>query len=134
VQKEVAARMMAQPGTKDYGAYTIKLQLLAHPTGSFTVAPSNFLPPPRVDSTVIRLDRHTKGAPHRQPTTFVVDAAFAQRRKTIRNSMRAHFAQNGIDPNTADVLLEKARISPQVRGEALTVDQYRDLGTQFATM
>lgn len=61
VQAEVADRMMAQPGSKDYGAYTVKLGLYAQPAGRFKVGPGNFFPPPRVDSAVIRLNR--AGAP-----------------------------------------------------------------------
>ena len=57
VQAEVADRMMAQPGSKDYGAYTVKLGLYAQPVGRFKVGPGNFFPPPRVDSAVIRLNR-----------------------------------------------------------------------------
>ncbi|HIS40692.1 MAG TPA: 16S rRNA (adenine(1518)-N(6)/adenine(1519)-N(6))-dimethyltransferase RsmA [Candidatus Aphodovivens avistercoris] len=59
VQKEVADRMAAEPGTKNYGAYTVKLRLHAQPTGRFAVGPGNFFPPPHVDSAVIRLDRRT---------------------------------------------------------------------------
>lgn len=61
VQKEVADRMAAEPGTKNYGAYTVKLRLHAQPTGRFAVSPGNFFPPPHVDSAVIRLDRRTPG-------------------------------------------------------------------------
>lgn len=57
VQKEVADRMAAEPGTKNYGAYTVKLRLYAQPAGRFPVSPNNFFPPPRVDSAVIRLNR-----------------------------------------------------------------------------
>ena len=61
VQREVAERMAANPGTKAYGAYTVKLALQAKATGSFSVARTSFLPPPRVDSTVIRLERARQG-------------------------------------------------------------------------
>ena len=60
VQQEVADRMAARPGTKDYGAFTVKLALYAKPAGRFNVAPGNFFPPPRVNITVIRLDRHAE--------------------------------------------------------------------------
>ena len=115
VQAEVADRMAARPGTKAYGGYTAKLALYARPTGRFEVGPGNFMPPPHVDSAVIRLDRQELCAPSGAPFTQedrawcaqVIDAAFAQRRKTIRNSMAASgfakdaldaaFAQTGID-------------------------------------
>lgn len=97
VQKEVAQRMCAQPGTKVYGAYTVKLSLLARPVGMFSVAPSNFFPAPHVESTVIRLDRLSAGDAPYQPCelpaiTRAIEAAFANRRKTILNSMRTFFA------------------------------------------
>lgn len=97
VQKEVAQRMCAQPGTKAYGAYTVKLSLLARPVGMFSVAPSNFFPAPHVESTVIRLDRLSAGDVPYQPyelpaITRAIEAAFANRRKTIFNSMRTFFA------------------------------------------
>lgn len=125
VQAEVADRMAATPGTKAYGAYTAKLALVARPTGRFEVGPESFLPPPHVDSAVIRLDRD----PLPDPTTGVpltpaqiawcqqvIDAAFAQRRKTIRNSMAAKdfdkdelgaaFAATGVDARTRAETLE----------------------------
>ncbi len=61
VQREVAERMCAKPGTKAYGAYTVKLALYAHAVGTFLVGPANFMPKPHVESTVIRLDRHAAG-------------------------------------------------------------------------
>jgi 16S rRNA (adenine1518-N6/adenine1519-N6)-dimethyltransferase len=130
VQKEVAARMAADPGSKDYGAYTAKLRLFAQPRGSFAVSRTSFLPPPRVDSTVIRLDRHAEQpSPREREATFtVIEAAFAERRKTIRNSMRSHFASRGIDPALVDALLATTGVPPTTRGETLPVEKYRELG------
>jgi 16S rRNA (adenine1518-N6/adenine1519-N6)-dimethyltransferase len=162
VQKEVAARMSAHPGTKDYGAYTVKLQLLAKPVRSFNVAPSNFFPPPRVESTVIKLQRtkdvmgvaetpallqHPKPLdpnlnPNLNPnpldsnsnqpelpsiSSFIINAAFAQRRKNIRNSMRSYFADHGQNPDQVDFLLATANIDPTTRGETLSVQEYAQL-------
>jgi 16S rRNA (adenine1518-N6/adenine1519-N6)-dimethyltransferase len=135
VQREVAERMTAQPGSKAYGAYTVKLRLLAQTGASFAVSRTSFLPPPRVDSTVIRLDRHPEqpGAAQREAIFTVVEAAFAERRKTIRNSMRSYFAARsascGFDPTRVDALLAAAGISPTTRGEALSVETYQALGT-----
>lgn len=123
VQAEVAARMAAVPGTKDYGAYTVKLRLYAAPAGRFAVARSCFLPPPRVDSTVIRLERR----PLTQDRTLVAaaariaDAAFAQRRKTLRNSLRATL---GIDPSLIDAALERTGIDGSVRAETLPPEAF----------
>jgi len=118
VQREAAERMMAAPGGKDYGAYSVKLQSLAAPGGHFPVAASNFLPPPRVESTVLRLKRHTRPDEAMLEALFAVaDAAFCQRRKTIRNSMRAWFAAHGAPVQLSDSILEQAGIDPASRGE-----------------
>ena len=123
VQAEVADRMRAVQGTKDYGAYSVKIALLCEAAGAFPVKPGSFLPPPRVDSTVIRLDRREGGGAAAGDRDLLLeacrmaDAAFFQRRKTIRNSMQAFFAQNGDDPKRVDALLEAAGIDPRSRGE-----------------
>ena len=63
VQSEVADRMSAVPGRKDYGAYTVKLRLFAEPAGRFAVPRGCFMPPPRVDSAVLRLERVERRLP-----------------------------------------------------------------------
>ena len=96
VQKEVADRMAAERGTKNYGAYTVKLGLYAEVAGRFAVGPGNFFPPPRVDSAVIRLNRRVPrmadGAPAAPEVIaaacLMADAAFANRRKTLANSCK----------------------------------------------
>jgi 16S rRNA (adenine1518-N6/adenine1519-N6)-dimethyltransferase len=130
VQKEVAARMFAQPGTKDYGAYTVKLGLLAQPQAHFNVSRASFLPPPRVDSTVIRLDRRSSqpDAQMLKASFTVIEAAFAERRKTIRNSMRSYFSAHNLDPAQIDPLLAAAALPPTTRGETLTLEDYKKLG------
>ena len=150
VQKEVAMRVQAQPGSKDYGAYTVKLSLYADAAGSFEVSRNCFLPAPHVDSMVIRLDRKAaekhgemfkqNGAEDSKAliraACMMADAAFASRRKTIANSMRAYFASrlnadDAFDPSRVPELLEAARIDPQVRGEKLAVDQFLRLAEAF---
>jgi 16S rRNA (adenine1518-N6/adenine1519-N6)-dimethyltransferase len=134
VQAEVADRMAASPGTKAYGGYTAKLALYAHPTGRFEVGPGNFMPPPHVDSAVIRLDRRVATDPETGvPLTAeriarcceVIDAAFAQRRKTIRNSM----AGSGFDKQALDAAFEQAQIDPRTRAEALQPTDFVRLAT-----
>lgn len=134
VQKEVADRMAAMPGTKDYGAYTLKLSLYAKPAGRFPVGPNNFFPPPRVDSAVIRLDRIAPcdaNGDSLTPEQIVeacmwADAAFTNRRKTILNSCKTYFASRGAQGAAiaADLpaILEAAAIDPRRRGETLTTD------------
>ena len=132
VQKEVADRIAARPGTKAYGAYTAKLALFAEVTGRFEVPPRCFLPAPHVDSAVVRLDRipAERGALAAcaedgcllglADVCRVIDAAFAQRRKTIRNSMGA----NGFAKDVLDAAFATAGIAATARAETLTVDDF----------
>jgi 16S rRNA (adenine1518-N6/adenine1519-N6)-dimethyltransferase len=122
VQSEVADRMSAVPGTKDYGSYTVKLRLRACPTGRFTVPRSCFMPPPRVDSAVIRLDRCESADDMTARAASTIAAhAFAQRRKTMRNSL---ISSSGWDPAALDSVLARAGVDGRSRAEALSVDEY----------
>lgn len=129
VQAEVADRISAKPSTKAYGAYTAKLSLFAQVTGRFEVGPGNFMPPPRVNSAVVRLDRTQARNPLTSKllseeellhTMRVIDAAFAQRRKTIRNSMSA----SGFDKDKLDQAFLATGIAPTVRAEVLTSQDF----------
>lgn len=129
VQAEVADRIAAKPSTKAYGAYTAKLSLFAQVTGRFEVGPGNFMPPPRVNSAVVRLDRTQARNPVTSKllseeellhTMSVIDAAFAQRRKTIRNSMSA----SGFDKNKLDQAFLATGIAPTARAEVLTSQDF----------
>ena len=129
VQAEVADRIAAKPSTKAYGAYTAKLSLFAQVTGRFEVGPGNFMPPPRVNSAVVRLDRTQARNPVTSKllseeellhTMNVIDAAFAQRRKTIRNSMSA----SGFDKDKLDQAFLDTGIAPTVRAEVLTSQDF----------
>lgn len=125
VQSEVADRICAEPGTKLYGAYTLKLRLFARPTGRFQVPPTCFFPAPHVESAVIRLHRIPAAEALPADETLcvieVVEAAFAQRRKTIRNSMLAAklWAPERLDAAYAACGIEGSR-----RAETLTLDEY----------
>lgn len=124
VQSEVADRICAEVGTKNYAAYTVKLRLHARVTGRFQVPASCFLPAPRVESAVIRLERVPGASPELTSAACeVADAAFAQRRKNIRNSMGSAFSKE-----TVDALLETCGIDPKTRGETLDVGTFLELG------
>ena len=143
VQKEVADRMAASPGTKNYGAYTVKLRLYAEPAGRFAVGPGNFFPPPRVESAVLRLNRRPvfddQGVPLDADAIAaactMAEAAFATRRKTLSNSCKTYFAGRG--PQGAAViarlpqLFERAGIDPRLRGETLDLPEFVRLGCAF---
>lgn len=137
VQKEVADRIAAVPGTKAYGAYTVKLSLYGEVTGRFEVPPRCFMPAPHVDSAVVRIDRvdvsdaEGEGAAPADAAAVarVVDAAFAQRRKTIRNSM----SSSGFDKDTLDAAFEACGISPTARAEALTTEDFIALAVSLTS-
>lgn len=143
VQKEVADRMCAQPGSKDYGAYTVKLGLQAEKTARFPVGPGNFFPPPRVDSAVIRLDRRRPRhngveLDDRQidACRLIADAAFASRRKTIANSCRTYFKARGAQGSELAAylpqLFAETGIDAKRRGETLSPEEFRELGCRLA--
>jgi 16S rRNA (adenine1518-N6/adenine1519-N6)-dimethyltransferase len=106
LQKEVVERLSAAPGGKDYGRLSVMVQWRCRVEKLFTVPPGAFHPPPKVDSAVVRLTPHARPpVAVRDPETFarVVQAAFAQRRKTLRNSLKGVVSAEamsalGIDP------------------------------------
>ena len=130
VQKEVADRIAAVPGNKTYGGYTAKLGLYAQVTGRFEVPPRCFMPAPHVDSAVVRIDRVDGVVPEgldREFVARVIDAAFAQRRKTIRNSMSA----NGFAKDVLDAAFEACGIAPTTRAETLDVADFVRLAQEL---
>ena len=131
VQSEVADRMCAEVGTKNYGAYTVKLRLRAHVTDRFQVPPGCFMPAPHVESAVIRIERNEDApAPELlEVASTLADAAFAQRRKTIRNSMSSRYPKDVVDR-----LLAECDIAPTVRGETLTPETYLQMARVLLTL
>lgn len=128
VQKEVADRIAAVPGTKAYGAYTVKLALHGQVTGRFEVPPRCFMPAPHVDSAVVRIDRRSEPLAESDEVARVVEAAFAQRRKTIRNSM----SSNGFDKGELDRAFAATGIAPTARAETLSVGEFIRLAGELA--
>ena len=135
VQSEVADRMEAAPGTKEYGAYTVKLGLHARPTGRFQVAAGSFFPPPHVTSSVIRLERRGEEGltfEDKRYAALAADAAFAQRRKTIANSMKGYFSGRGAQGASVvahlPAVLESAGVDARRRGETLSREEFIELG------
>jgi 16S rRNA (adenine1518-N6/adenine1519-N6)-dimethyltransferase len=120
VQKEVADRLTAVPGSKVYGIPSVKLAWYAHARQAGRVPPSVFWPVPNVDSGLVAFTRRQPPDADRNAVFAVVDAAFAQRRKTLRAAL-AGWAGG---PAAAAGLLEKAGVDPGARGEALTVEQF----------
>ena len=133
VQKEVAQRICARPGTADYSAFTILCQYHAQPDLLFDVPASCFLPQPKVTSAVVRLQ--TRTAPPAEITdeaTFfrTVRAAFAMRRKTLLNALSAGFG--GINKAELAALLETCGVAPTVRGETLGIPEFARIANAIA--
>lgn len=128
VQKEVAQRMQAQPGTKDYGALSLAVQFYAEPYIAANVPPNCFIPRPNVGSAVIRLNRWQNSPVQVKDEKFlfsIIRASFNQRRKTIQNSL-----VNGGIPVTKEQVVDalgQLGLSPTIRGEALTLEQFATL-------
>jgi 16S rRNA (adenine1518-N6/adenine1519-N6)-dimethyltransferase len=121
VQAEVADRMVAGPGSRVYGIPSVKLAWYATARRAGSVPRSVFWPVPRVDSGLVAFERHPEAdGPGREEVFAVVDAAFAQRRKTLRAAL-AGWAGS---PAAAEQVLREAGIDPGLRGEALGVDGF----------
>ena len=128
VQKEVADRMQAAPGTKDYGALSLAVQYHTVPEIVLQVSPGCFLPRPKVGSTVIRLtSRPARLAENEKEALFrIIRAVFSQRRKTLYNSLR-HAAELSYTAGQITTALESCRLRPDIRGEALSLEQFIEL-------
>ena len=124
VQKEAAARLCAEPGSREVGAVSIAVRYYSDPKILFQVSRGSFLPASDVDSTVIRLDvrdRPPVEVGSEEQFFKVVRAAFSQRRKTLPNTLSAGL---GIPKAQAIEMLEKAGIPTNLRAEQLTLDQF----------
>jgi 16S rRNA (adenine1518-N6/adenine1519-N6)-dimethyltransferase len=121
LQKEVAQRVCAKPATADYGPLSILIQYYAIPTWGFTVPPSAFTPPPKVDSAVIRLDWKPDVADFPAFTDFV-HRAFASRRKKLVNNLGVILPGRSKDDLTD--ILRRAGVSIDVRAETLTIEEF----------
>jgi 16S rRNA (adenine1518-N6/adenine1519-N6)-dimethyltransferase len=126
LQKEVVDRMSAQPGSRQYGRLSVMLQYRCRVTPLFAIGPGAFNPPPKVDSAFVRLD------PYAQPPISVDDEsvfatlvrqAFAQRRKTLRNTLREMLDANEI---------KEAGVDPTARAETLSLNAFAALANRAA--
>jgi 16S rRNA (adenine1518-N6/adenine1519-N6)-dimethyltransferase len=129
VQKEVAARMKAGPGSKDYGALSLAVQYYAEPYIAANVPRNCFIPRPNVDSIVIRLRRFSEPPVKVQDEALLfalIRAAFEQRRKTLVNSMAGSSRLSITKPQAAEAV-RQAGLPESVRGEALTLEQFAKL-------
>ena len=133
VQKEVAERMQVGPGSKDYGALSLAVQYYADAYIVANVPPNCFIPRPGVGSAVIRLTRH------KEPPVEVDDpklmfklirASFNQRRKTLQNGLN-NSPEISFSKEEITKAIESLGVSPSVRGEALSLEQFAQLANYF---
>lgn len=134
VQKEVAQRMEAGPGTKDYGALSLAVQYYASPYLVANVPPNCFIPRPSVGSAVIRLTCHTKPPIEVEDEKLMfnlIRASFNQRRKTLQNGLN-NAAEIPYSKEEIAQVIESLGLPSTVRGEALTLEQFGALANGFS--
>lgn len=126
IQKEVAERLSAEPCSKDYGAITVAVNAVANVTLTRVLNRELFYPVPNVDSAVVRIDmnRTKYDIPDKALFRKTVKTAFAMRRKTLTNNLMVGFKT---DRPTAESIIAKMRLSPNCRGEELSVEQFIEL-------
>ena len=132
VQKDVADRFVATPGTPAYGSLSVAVQYAMHVQRAFTLSPGSFFPAPKVHSTVVRLSRRLEPAVRpRNPAIFwkVVRGAFAYRRKTLANSLSLAL---DLDRERISRALQSINLSPELRGERLNLADFARLADALA--
>lgn len=136
VQKEVADRMKAEPGTKDYGALSLAVQYYAKPYIAAFVPPNCFMPRPNVGSSVIRLDclARVPVEVHNEKLMFrLIRASFNQRRKTLQNGI-ANSAELSFTKEQAARAIEQAGFDVRIRGEKLGLEEFARLADELERM
>ena len=130
MQKEVADRISAQPNTKSYGSLSIAVQYYMTAKVAFVVPRTVFVPAPNVDSAILKMVRRDQPAVAVQDEKFffkVSKASFVHRRKTLWNNLTSYFGKSEETKGKLTAALERAEISPSVRGEALSLEEFARL-------
>ena len=130
MQKEVADRISAQPNTKAYGSLSIAVQYYMTAKVAFIVPRTVFVPAPNVDSAILKMVRREQPAVEVQDEKFffkVSKASFVHRRKTLWNNLTSHFGKSEETKAKLTAALEQAELSPSVRGEALSLEEFARL-------
>ena len=134
IQREVARRLCAGPGSADYGAFGLFVQWHCETELLFDVPPSCFVPQPKVTSSVIRLTRREKPPVAVRDETLlfrVIRAAFNQRRKTLVNALASGL---GMDKAQAETAIVRAGFSPQIRGEAIDIGGFAKISDEISSL
>ena len=128
VQKEVAQRLCAVPGSRTFGALSVRVQYLAECELICEVPAKAFYPPPKVDSAVVRLRPRPLEHPAENPKNLemAVKLGFASKRKMLRNNLKSV-----IDRDRLTQILEQLKVNPQARAEDLSVEQWVSLSNQL---
>lgn len=132
VQREVAERIVASPGSRDYGAITASINYYGRPKRLFDVAPDNFLPSPKVTSSVVRIELYKKQeykVKSEEMLFKVIGGAFLQRRKTLLNSLSSAFSH--IPKEQIAKIIEKTGFAPDLRGERLSIEDFCRLADEL---
>ena len=130
MQKEVADRISAQPNTKAYGSLSIAVQYYMTAKVTFIVPRTVFVPAPNVDSAILKMVRRDQPAVEVQDEKFffkVSKASFVHRRKTLWNNLTSYFGKSEATKGKLTAALERADLSPSVRGEALSLEEFARL-------
>ena len=130
VQKEVAERMVAEPGHKIYGALSVSVQYYTEPQMLFEISPRCFMPAPEVTSAVVAMDVRKKppvDVTNEKRFFQVVKAAFQQRRKTFANTLK----NTGLSKDQIQQVLETAHIDGKRRGETLSLQEFADVANAW---
>ncbi|RSI44649.1 Ribosomal RNA small subunit methyltransferase A [Streptococcus sanguinis] len=130
MQREVADRISAQPNTKAYGSLSIAVQYYMTAKVAFIVPRTVFVPAPNVDSAILKMVRRDQPAVAVQDEKFffkVSKASFVHRRKTLWNNLTSYFGKSEETKGKLTAALERAELSPSVRGEALSLEEFARL-------
>ena len=130
MQKEVADRISAQPNTKSYGSLSIAVQYYMTAKVAFIVPRTVFVPAPNVDSAILKMVRRDQPAVEVQDEKFffkVSKASFVHRRKTLWNNLTSYFGKSEETKGKLTAALERSELSPSVRGEALSLEEFARL-------
>ncbi len=135
MQQEVAVRLTAAPGGKDYGVLSVLMQYHFAMARLFTLTPGNFYPPPKVESAVVRLiqRRPEPAAADEDLLARLVKAAFARRRKTLKNSLGAAAAAFGLTPEELQAVVRELGLDPGCRPETLSGTDFVRLSNRLAS-
>lgn len=134
MQKEVAQRLEAKPGSKDYGSLSVIIQYLNDVKLAFEVSRKAFIPAPKVDSAIVTLERKEtieNNVFDTKAFASFVRGCFAHRRKTLWNNLQGLFGKDAETKEKVQAVLDEFDIKPSIRPEKLTIDQYVDLTNKF---